>query len=873
MGVCNGSASETGGIYGFLIIGAGGTIESINERTSELLAIEVHGLVGKHWTTVFDRLEGSDFSSLKAAIENGLAGKVQHVNGGAFLIPANGARREWRWGLSHMLGGNSQTTLCLTLFGGAPVAFAAPLELALQSYRDTFEYAVEGIFRTSLEGRYIDVNTSLAIMYGFASPAELMSALRDINTQLYVQPGRRSEFVRLIREHGFVSDFESEVYRADGSRMWIAEYARTVFSGDSQPLFFEGSVIDITERRQAETKLRESEEKFRLLVETMNLLPWEADIETRRFTYVGPQAISFLGFSIDEWAVEGFWRNRIHPEDREWVDVVQSEALEKGDSFESEYRIVRADGRVIWIRDMMRVISSNTGRILGGFMLDVTYRRATEASLQKSQYFFEQLIDASSVILYLYDIGSHRCLYVNGRVGDILGYTADALAEMNPFFVIALGHPDELAQHHDHFEKLAALCEGDIVERDFRLRAAGGNWVWLRSRESAFKDFSSGEPQKIVGTATDITVRRIAFEELVNNETLFRNLAESTKAIPFEYDLRNKRFSYIGPQAPSLLGYPLSRWFHPGFWETIIHSEDFEAAMRFTRSESERLQIGSDVQTEFRLKKSDGAYVWLAQVVRCTNANDPHQQARGFLFDLTEAKEREQELERSRILMRQLALRIQAVREEERKSIAREIHDELGQSLTLFRIELEWIETRLAKLGIGDGAINEKLPQMKQMVGGTLQTMRRILTSLRPPVLDEFGLIAALEWQAGEFSRRVGIRCELQTEPIECSDTGLSTAIFRTFQEILTNIARHANATHVKVELGRTPAGVMLIVSDNGRGFLASEAEREKSFGLLGMRERAENLGGILTISSTINVGTTVSVVLPYNFEGAKADC
>jgi PAS domain S-box-containing protein len=867
MGVCNGSVREPGAIHGFLIIGECGTIESINDRASELLAIDLDGLLGKHWTTVIDRLEGSDFSSLRAAIEDGLTGRVREANGGAFLIPANGARREWKWGLSRMIGGNSQSTLCLTLLGGAAVAPAAPLEMALQSYRDTFDYAVEGIFRTSLDGRYIDVNTSLAKMYGFASPAELMSALRDLNTQLYVHSGRRAEFVRLIREQGFVRDFESEVYRADGSRMWIAEYARTVFNGGHQPLFYEGSVIDITEHRLAEAKLRESEERFRLLVETMNLLPWEADIETRRFTYVGPQAISFLGFSIDEWSKEGFWSKRIHPEDRDWVEVVQSEALEKGDSFESEYRVVRADGRVIWIRDMTRVITSNAGRILGGFMLDVTYRRATEASLQKSQYFFEQLIDASSVILYLYDMGSQRCLHVNGRVGEILGYTADALAEMNPFFVIALGHPDELAQHRDHFEKLSAFREGDIIERDFRLRAAGGNWVWLRSRESVFKDSRSGEPQKIVGTATDITVRRIAFEELVNNETLFRNLAETTKAIPFEYDLRNKRFSYIGPQAPSLLGYPLSRWYHPGFWETIIHGEDVEAAMRFTRSESERLQVGSDVQTEFRLKKSDGDYVWLAQVVRCTNANDPHQQARGFLFDLTEAKEREQEIERSRILMRQLALRVQAVREEERKNIARELHDELGQALTLFRIELEWLETRFAKLGISDLAIEEKLPEMKKMAGGTLHTMRRILTSLRPPVLDEFGLIAALEWQAGEFSRRVGIRCDLQTEPIECADMGLATAIFRTFQEILTNIARHAHASSVKVKLGRTPAGVMLTVSDNGRGFLPSDAEREKSFGLLGMRERAESLGGMLTISSTISVGTTVTVVLPLSFD------
>ena len=464
-------------------------------------------------------------------------------------------------------------------------------------------------------------------------------------------------------------------------------------------------------------------------------------------------------------------------------------------------------------------------------------------------------------------MGIQRCLYVNGRVGEILGYTAEALSEMNPYFVTALAHPDELFEHDQHFQRLSACREGEIIERDFRLRSSGGNWVWLRTRESIFKDSTLGEAHKIVGTAIDITVRRMAFEELVNNEALFRNLAETTKAIPFEYDLRDKRFSYIGPQAPALLGYPLSAWHHPGFWETIIHTEDVEAAMRFARSESEQPQLGSDLQSEFRLKKSNGDYIWLAQVVRRTNANDPHRQARGFLFDITETKDREHEVERSRILMRQLALRIQAVREEERKNMARELHDELGQALTLLRIELVWLETRFARLGIKDAAIEEKLPEMQRMAGATLQTVRRILTALRPPILDELGLIAALEWQAGEFSRRVGIRCELQTEPIECPDMALATAIFRMFQEILTNIARHAKASSVKVMFGRTPDGVRLSVSDNGRGFLTGDPARPKSFGLLGMRERAESLGGKLTISSTVNVGTTVTVVLPLNRE------
>lgn len=735
--------------------------------------------------------------------------------------------------------------------------------ITLESYRDTFKHAIEGIFRTTLDGQWIEVNPALAAIYGYESPEEMTQTVQDLNTQLYVEPDRREEFVRRMREDGCVSDFESEVRRRDGKIIWIAEFARIAKDESGQPLYFEGSVIDISSHKRAELALKKNEEEFRLLVETTNVVPWEADMKTGRFFYVGPQAVPFLGFSVEEWMQEGFWVNRLHPEDREWVVITRSEAVEKGKSFECEYRMLRADGRIVWVRDMLSVIpSAEAGLILGGFMLDVTYRRYTEESLRESRYFIEQIASASPVILYLYDVVERRCLYLNGLVEKILGYTTWNLVEMSPLFTLALAHPEEMNAHSAYFENLTTASEGQVVEREFRLRGANGNWVWLHSRETVFKVGSNGQPLQIVAVATDITAHRAVLDKLASNEAFFRKLAETTGMIPFEVDVQTAQFTYVGPQAESLFGYPVSDWSAPGFWQSIIHPGDAGAAAKLVNPAASE---EADVHAEFRLRKAGGEYVWVRQVVRYGPRDDSGGRARGFLFDISESKAIEEERERSRRQLRELGLRNQSAREEERISVAREIHDELGQALTLFRIELTWLENRMVKVLSERGAepVVRKIGQMKRMLDGTLQTVRRITTNLRPPVLDELGLRAAIEWQAEGFSRRVGIRCEVDAESLECSCKDTSTALFRIFQEILTNVARHAQASRVRVKLRQEAENFILVVSDNGRGFEATTSSKPKSFGILGMGERAEALGGQLEISSGLAQGTTVSVKLP----------
>jgi PAS domain S-box-containing protein len=209
--------------------------------------------------------------------------------------------------------------------------------------------------------------------------------------------------------------------------------------------------------------------------------------------------------------------------------------------------------------------------------------------------------------------------------------------------------------------------------------------------------------------------------------------------------------------------------------------------------------------------------------------------------------------------LRALSGHLEEVREEERAGIAREIHDELGQALTALKMDLAWIGRRLESRELVD-----KTADMASMIDETIQVVRRISAELRPGVLDDIGLRAAIEWQSQELERRIGVRCSVTSNlDDEKLDRATSTAVFRIFQEALTNVTRHAKATSVSVRLERAGDELRLEVVDDGRGITVEEASQPSSLGLLGIRERARRLGGDALIGPATPKGTRVALRIP----------
>jgi signal transduction histidine kinase len=235
------------------------------------------------------------------------------------------------------------------------------------------------------------------------------------------------------------------------------------------------------------------------------------------------------------------------------------------------------------------------------------------------------------------------------------------------------------------------------------------------------------------------------------------------------------------------------------------------------------------------------------------------------LRESAERKERhraEEELRQSNGQLRALTAHLQRVREEERTRIARQVHDELGQALTGLKLDLSWLAGHLPR---SSRALHDKALGLSSCIDATIQTVRRISTELRPGILDDLGLVAAIEWQAQEFQLRTGISCSTSTLAAETMwDQNLSTAFFRIFQETLTNIIHHAGASKVLVTLAEDAHGLVLVIHDNGRGISEAEIANAKSIGLAGMRERASLMSGHVLFSGVPGQGTTVTVKIPF---------
>jgi signal transduction histidine kinase len=281
----------------------------------------------------------------------------------------------------------------------------------------------------------------------------------------------------------------------------------------------------------------------------------------------------------------------------------------------------------------------------------------------------------------------------------------------------------------------------------------------------------------------------------------------------------------------------------------------------------DRFPEQSEIHAEYRFQFKDDGYHWIqdaACVIR--DAEGSPVEIVGTFTDITARKQVEMALRRSEAQLHALAARLQAVREEERTSIAREVHDVLGQLLTGLSMDMAWLEKRLSK--VADPALRQtmidKLAEVQRLIDAMIRTVQEISSELRPSVLDNLGLDSAIRFEVNRFWQRTNIACTVEPpDAMPPLDVERATGAFRIFQEILSNIARHAQATQVSIHLAATADSLMLEVRDNGRGITPEQVAGANSLGLLSMRERAAQLGGHIDLAGEPGRGTTVTVTMP----------
>ncbi len=383
-------------------------------------------------------------------------------------------------------------------------------KLAEEKYRNIFENAIDGIFQSTTDGRFVSVNPAMARMYGYDSPEEMIQTITNIASQIYVEPELRNVLRRRLADGEKVTGFESREYRRDGSTLWTSMNTQAIHDIEGNILYYEGTVEDITLRKEMEIKQKEAEILYRSLVEQTSIVVYrDAPDESASALYVSPQIKSLLGYSADEWLSDPlFWKKQIHPQDLQSVLAeIKNYMSEKGRS-SIEYRMQAKDGRWRWVRDEAVIVKDEAGnaQFVQGVISDITERKLAEMDLLQ----FRKLMDESNDALYVIDPQTSRYIDFNRSAHEKLGYSREELSQLGVI---------DIAEHItslDVWRERVAIVqeqEGLIFESNYRRKDAT-----IFPTEVSARMLEYGGETIMVANVRDITERKRAENALRESE-------------------------------------------------------------------------------------------------------------------------------------------------------------------------------------------------------------------------------------------------------------------------------------------------------------------------------------------------------------------
>ncbi len=596
------------------------------------------------------------------------------------------------------------------------------------------------------------------------------------------------------------------------------------------------TLIDISKRRKTEQELSDVYSRV-----TDGVVAFDA---SWNYTYVNKSA----GVMMERDTVEMIGRNV-------WVefpylagsDIQQAyfKAMENQEMISLEQYFPPFD---IWY---LHMIYPSPGA-MSVFFKDISFRKKNEQRIEESELRFRTLTKNAPVGIFETDADGITT-YVNESWMQFTGMQFEEAMGEGWLDAVHVDDRKQLLKGWYDKSKMSepSSSEYRLIDKAGKERWVAGNAVPLISDDGRITGY--------LGTVSDITDAKKYELVITNAHQKMDTLINTIDGIVWEANARTFQFTYISKQAGEILGYPVEQWLNDHqFWGNHIHPEDKSRAVDYcvtcTREKKQH-------DFEYRMIAKDGSIVWLRDIVSVIVENDEPVQLRGIMIDISEQKEAQRVLQERTEELRELGTHLQNVREEERMHIAREIHDELGQQLTGLKMDVAWL---MKKVDQHDPAIKLKFDGMLKLIDGTVKSIRRISTELRPSVLDDLGLNAALEWLVDEFGERLTIEIEYKNSfNDEHIAPEIAIGLFRILQESLTNIARHAGAAKATINIKKADDSVQLTVCDDGKGFNTAPKKNRQTFGLLGIKERVNKMKGDFKISSTPGNGTIVEVLIP----------
>ena len=523
------------------------------------------------------------------------------------------------------------------------------------------------------------------------------------------------------------------------------------------------------------------------------------------------------------------------------------------------------DGKTRLLLTSKIPLRNDRGEITGvlGTYLDVTERQQAAAALRECKERYDQLAEQNRTIAW--ELDSTGCYtYVSHVVEQVLGYRPEEMVGRMHFYDL---FPEE---GREEFKRIAFEA-GRRNERftNFLNPALtkDGRLLWLSSNGIPLLD-AAGKLRGFRGSDTDITERKKMEEGLKTSRRLLAEAMDLAHLVNWEYDVGTGVFTFddrfyalYGTTAKIEGGYQMTAELYA---KKFVHPEDQHVV---ADEVGKSLRASSPAYTsvvEHRIIRRDGAVRHI--VVRSKIEKDENGKTVktcGVNQDITERKRAEEERRKMAVRLQELAQHLQTVREEESRRLSVWLHDEVGQILTRARMDVMLLE---AVPGNAGGEAASTLSSLKRTLDETVGMIQNICMDLRPAMLDDFGLVATLEWYIHESEKRLKIPIQFEVDHVpETLDDEISVAIYRMTRECLTNIARHAHATEVGIRFFGDGHWLSLVVRDNGCGMKPGVVESPTSFGLSQLRERASTLGGFAQIESKPGQGTTVRIALPVS--------
>jgi PAS domain S-box-containing protein len=703
--------------------------------------------------------------------------------------------------------------------------------------------------------KYTYISPSVERMRGYTAEETMAMPLEKILTPNSLK--LITEHISSVTEKVDKKDFdydvpqvlEVEICCKDGSTISSEITWNFLIDENDKHIGYVGVTRDISERKKVEKALLQSEQEKKTI---LNAMPHIVTFQDKDLTirWCNEAAVNYSGMTQEDicgrYCYELWHEREIPCENCPILNVFNTgkrgeEVIHTPDNF--------------WWEVTGSPLCAIDGSIQGAVVVghDVTSRKHSEDALRESEQRYKQLFEGIADAVMVHSLNG-RFLDCNSVVSQRLGYSREEFLQLHHKDIV---HPDFHQMLVDHHQRL--INEEASLSFESAHISTDGSIIPVHVDASIIE--YQGE-KCILSVVRDITLQKKAEESLRQSEEKYRAIFENTGAATFMID-EDTKISLVNTEFENLSSYSREEIEGKKSWKDfVLLPQDVKRLMKYHELRREA-PYAAPRNYEFKFVDKHGT-IKDVHVTATTIAGT--KLSLGSYLDITELKRAEKNLRHSQEKLRNLNKHSQDVREKERTRVAREIHDELGQVLTALKMDLSYLSKKLPK---DLEPLKTKTNLMLKFIDMTIQSVKRITMDLRPGLLDHLGLVPAIEWQAEEFQKRTGIPCILKVDPEDINlDRDQSTTIFRIFQETLTNVARHADATEVETILQVKDGRLEMIVKDNGKGITKKQIEDSNSFGLMGIKERAYFCSGDVKFFGGKKGGTRVVVTIPIESEG-----